>query len=110
MVVSARANLWSIDAYVEANEQTTSITPASSLVLTCTYSGECCAVYDGPGVSQGLWMKQVEEKMEEIYLALDSSPSRPQEQDHLSSGSPLPQDPVPPPGPAVGGKKRSESP
>ena len=51
---------------------------------------------------QGLWLKQVEEEMEEIYLALDSSLSRPQKHEHLSSGSPLPQDPVPPPGPAAG--------
>ena len=43
--------------------------------------------------------------MEEIYLALDSSPSRPQEHDHLSSVSPLTQDPVPPPGPAAGEEK-----
>ena len=50
------------------------------------------------------------EEMEEIYLALDSSPSRPQEHEHLSSGSPLPQDPVPPPGPTAGGEKRSASP
>ena len=59
---------------------------------------------------QGLWMKQVEEEMEEIYLALDPSPSRPQEHDHLSSGSPLPLDPVPPPSPAAGGEKKSASP
>ena len=59
---------------------------------------------------QGLWLKQVEEEMEEIYLTLDSSPSRPQEHEHLSSRSPLPQDQVPPPGPAAGGEKRSASP
>ena len=29
------------------------MTPASSLVLTLTYSGECCDVNDGPGVSAG---------------------------------------------------------
>ena len=48
--------------------------------------------------------------MEEIYLALDSSPPLPQEQDHLSSGSPLPPHPVPPPGPAAKGEKKSASP
>ena len=48
--------------------------------------------------------------MEEIYLALDPSPSLPREQDHLSSGSPLPPHPVPPPSPATGGKKKSASP
>ena len=64
----------------------------------------------GRECQQGLWLKQVEEEMEEIYLALDPSPSRPQEHDHLSSGSPLPQDPVPPPGPTTEGEKRSASP
>ena len=59
----------------------------------------------GRECQQGLWLKQVEEVMEEIYLALDSSPSRPQELEHLSSGSPLP-----PPGPAAGGEKKSTSP
>ena len=59
---------------------------------------------------KGLWLKQVEDEMEEIYLALDSSPSRPQEHDHLSSGRPLPPHPVPPPGPAAGGEKKSASP
>ena len=44
--------------------------------------------------------------MEEIYVALDSSPSRPQEHEHLSSRSPLPPHPVPPPGPATGREKR----
>ena len=44
----------------------------------------------GRECQQGLWLKQVEKEMEEIYLALDSSPSLPREQDHLSSGSPLP--------------------
>ena len=48
--------------------------------------------------------------MEEIYLALNSSPSRPQEHDHLSSGSPLPPHPEPPPSPAAGGEKKSASP
>ena len=56
----------------------------------------------GRECQQGLWMKQVEEEMEEIYLALDSSPSRPQEHEHLSSGSPLPPRPVPPPGLTAG--------
>ena len=59
---------------------------------------------------QGLWLKQVEEEMEEKYLALDSSPSRPQEHEHLSSRSPLPPRPIPPSGPAAGGEKRSASP
>ena len=59
---------------------------------------------------QGLWLKQMEEEMEEIYLALDSSPSRPQKHDHLSSGSPLPSHPVPPPGPAARLEKKSASP
>ena len=43
--------------------------------------------------------------MEETYVELNSSPPRPQEHDHLSCVSPLPQDPVPPPGPATGGEK-----
>ena len=64
----------------------------------------------GREYQQGLWLKQVEEEMEEKYLALDSSPSRPQEHEHLSSGSPLPLRPVRPPGPAAGGEKRSASP
>ena len=64
----------------------------------------------GRECQQGLWLKQVEEEMEEIYLALDSSPSRPQEHDHLSSGSPLPPHPVTPPGPTAGGEKKSASP
>ena len=58
----------------------------------------------------GLWLKQVEEEMEEIYLALDSSPSRPLEHEHLSSASALPPRPVPPPGPTVGGEKKLASP
>ena len=49
---------------------------------------------------------EVEEEMEEINLALGSSPSLPREQDHLSSGSPLPPHPVPPPGPTAGGEKK----
>ena len=40
--------------------------------------------------------------MEETYVALDSSPSRPQKDEHLSSGSPLPLYLVPPPGPTAG--------
>ena len=39
--------------------------------------------------------------MEEIYLELDSSPSRAQKLDYLSYESPLPPGPVPPPGPAA---------
>ena len=64
----------------------------------------------GRECQQGLWLKQVEEEIEEIYLALDPFPSRPQEHDHLPSGSPLPPHPVPPPGPATGGEKKSASP
>ena len=64
----------------------------------------------GRECQQGLWLKQVEEEMEEIYLTLDSSPSRPQEQEHLSSASALPPRPVPPPSPAAGGEKKSASP
>ena len=64
----------------------------------------------GREYQQGLWLKQVEEKMEEIYLALESSPSRPQEHEHLSSESPLAPRSVPPPGPTAGGEKRSASP
>ena len=59
---------------------------------------------------QGLWLKQVEEEMEEIYLALGSSLSRPQEYEHLSAGNPLPPRPVPPPSSAARGEKRSASP
>ena len=55
---------------------------------------------------QGLWLMQVEGEMEEIYLALDSSPSLPREQDHFSSVNPLPPHPVPPPGPTAGGEKK----
>ena len=43
--------------------------------------------------------------MEENDLTLDSSPSRPQEHEHLSSGSPLPPGPVPPPGPCCWRRK-----
>ena len=64
----------------------------------------------GRECQQGLWLKQVEDQMEEIYLALDSSPSRPQEHDHLSSRSPLAPHPGPPPGSAAGGEKKSASP
>ena len=48
-------------------------------------------------------------EMEETYLALDSSPPLPlpREQDHLPSGDPLLPHPVPPPGPATGGERRS---
>ena len=59
---------------------------------------------------QGLWLKQVEDEMEEIYLALDSSPSRPQEHDNLSFGSPRPPRLIPTPGPTTGGEKKSASP
>ena len=55
-------------------------------------------------------MKEVEEEMEETYQVLDSSPPLPQEQDHLSSRSPLPPHPVPPPGPAAGGERKLASP
>ena len=34
-----------------ASVQIASITPAISLELTCVYSGEWCAEYEGPGVS-----------------------------------------------------------
>ena len=43
--------------------------------------------------------------MEEIYVAVDSSPSRPLEYDQLSSGSPQPRYPEPPSGPTAGGEK-----
>ena len=36
-----------------ANVQIASITPAISLELTCVYSGDWCAEYEGPGVSVG---------------------------------------------------------
>ena len=58
----------------------------------------------------GLWLKQVEDELEEIYLELDSSPSRAQKHDYLSYESPLPPGPVPPPGPATGGEKIWASP
>ena len=48
--------------------------------------------------------------MEEIYLAVNSSPSRPLEYEQLSSGSPQPPDPEPPPSPAAGGEKIWASP
>ena len=64
----------------------------------------------GRECQQGLWLKQVEEEMEEIYLELDSSLSRAQEHDYLSSGSPQPRYPEPPPGPAAGGEKIWASP
>ena len=50
-MASALANLWSCAAWVAANEHIASITPAISLELAWTYSGECCYVNDGPGVS-----------------------------------------------------------
>ena len=53
----------------------------------------------------GLWLKQVEDEMEEIYLELDSSPSRVQKHDYLSYENPLPLYLVPPPGPAARGEK-----
>ena len=43
--------------------------------------------------------------MEGTYAELDSSLPRAQGHDCLSCGSPLPPDPVPPPGPAAGGEK-----
>ena len=66
----------------------------------------------GRGCQQGLWLKEVEEEMEEINLALGSSPPLPppREKDHLSSRSHLPPHPVLPPGPAAGGEKKSASP
>ena len=64
----------------------------------------------GREYQQGLWLKQVEEEMEEIYLALDSSPSRPQQHEYHPCGSPLPRDPVPPPSLAARGEKRLASP
>ena len=48
--------------------------------------------------------------MEGTKQALESSPPLPQERDHLSSGSPLPLYPLPPPGPTAGGEKKSASP
>ena len=36
-----------------ASVQIASITPAISLELTCVYSGDWCAEYEGPGVSVG---------------------------------------------------------
>ena len=62
--------------------------------------GQECQLKLGP--------KEVEEEMEGTNLALDSSP--PQEQDHLPSGDPLLPHLVPPPGPAIGGEKKSASP
>ena len=59
----------------------------------------------GREYQQGLWLKQVEDEMEEIYLALGSSPSRAQKHDYLSYESPLPPSPVPLPGPAARGEK-----
>ena len=63
----------------------------------------------GRECQQGLWLKEVEEEMEEIYLALGSSPPLPlpREQDHVPSGDPLLPHLVPPPGPTAGGESRS---
>ena len=63
----------------------------------------------GREYQQGLWLREVEE---EINLALGSSPPPPphREHDHLSSGSPLPPHPVPPPGSTAGEEKKSTSP
>ena len=36
---------------MDASVQIASITPAISLELTCAYSGDWCAEYEGPGVS-----------------------------------------------------------
>ena len=59
-----------------------------------------------------LGSNEVEEEMEEINLALGSSPPLPppREQDHFSSGSPLPPHLLPSPGPTAGGEKKSASP
>ena len=57
-----------------------------------------------------LGSSEVEEGMEGTNQALDSPPPLPQGQDHLSSGSPLPYNPAPSPGPAAGGEKKSASP
>ena len=43
-------------------------------------------------------------------MELDSSLPRAQGHDYLSCGSPMPPDPVPPPGPAAGGEKIWASP
>ena len=66
----------------------------------------------GRECQQGLWLMDVKEEMEEINLALGSSPPLPPhwEQDHLSSGSPLPPHLLPPPGLIVGEEKKSASP
>ena len=48
--------------------------------------------------------------MEGRYVELDSSLPRAQGHDYLSCGSPLPSDPVPPPGPTAGGEKIWASP
>ena len=64
----------------------------------------------GRECQQGLWLKEVEEEMEETYRALDSSLPLPQEQDRLSFGSPLPPHSVPPPGSTAGGENKLASP
>ena len=64
----------------------------------------------GRECQQGLWLKDVEEEMKGINLALDSSPPLPLGQDHLHSGDPLPPHLVTPSGPTAGGEKKSASP
>ena len=48
--------------------------------------------------------------MEEIYLAVNSSPSQPLEHEYHLCGSPLPRYPEPPPSPTDGGEKIWASP
>ena len=105
IVASAQANLWSSAAYVVASEHTASITAASSLELTRTCSGECCAVYEGPGVSAGA--RAEGGGGEKSGNGLLSTSTSTQEQDHLPLGDPLLPHLAPPPGPAAGGEKRS---
>ena len=57
-----------------------------------------------------LRMYHAEEEMEGTNVELDSSLPRAQGHDYLSCGSPLPPDPVPPPGLAAGGEKIWASP
>ena len=52
-----------------------------------------------------LLMWYVEEEMEVTSMELDSSVSRAQGQAYRLCGGPQPPDPVPPPGPVVGGGK-----
>ena len=63
----------------------------------------------GRECQQGLWLKDGDEEMEEINLALGSSPplSLPREQDHLPTRDHLLPHLVPPPSPAAGGEKIS---